>query len=316
MTIVRRLRVSLAVAFAVVAGEGCMLLASLDDHVVAIDGAVPDGTTIDGDSGGSNDGGEGGSSVDAGADVLRPPRDARADVNTACILVDAGTKSYCIDATEVTKEQYNEFMRAWISDGGVLTGPPECSWNDNPTPGSFTWPAPDDGTLDKNPINNIDWCDAYAYCAWVGKHLCGTIADGGAVPPGAPENNPAVSEWYRACSAAGTRTYPYGQQYDGSVCNGCDSQTICNGGVFNREQPVGSHPGCAGGVSDQLLDMSGNVAEWENNCLGDGVDRTEDHCSIRGGGWNNRASFLVCTGLDRAIRAHTAGEIGFRCCGP
>jgi hypothetical protein len=28
------------------------------------------------------------------------------------------------------------------------------------------------------PITNVDWCDAYAYCAGIGKRLCGKIGGG------------------------------------------------------------------------------------------------------------------------------------------
>jgi formylglycine-generating enzyme required for sulfatase activity len=132
--------------------------------------------------------------------------------------------------------------------------------------------------------------------------------------PNASVKDQAVSEWYRACSAAGVRTYPYGMTYDASTCNGCESQGICGQQAYDRTRPSGSLVGCKGGVSDQLLDMSGNVQEWENSCIGSS-GRLDD-CAARGGAWPNNATDLQCTSAIKWKRDFVAGEIGVRCCSP
>ena len=52
---------------------------------------------------------------------------------TQLVRIDAvGAASFCIDATEVTKAQYEEFLAA-AADGGVVQ-PPRCGWNDTFVP--------------------------------------------------------------------------------------------------------------------------------------------------------------------------------------
>ena len=93
---------------------------------------------------------------------------------------DAGSIDYEIDATEVTQGQY----KAWLATNPPL--PPSadrnCGWKNNSGDGYA-----DEGTptgvytgidADHHPVVNRDWCDAYAYCAGVGKRLCGAIGGG------------------------------------------------------------------------------------------------------------------------------------------
>ncbi len=85
-------------------------------------------------------------------------------------------------------------------------------------------------------------------------------------------NNPAVSEWYLACSRDGGRQFPYGNEYDATVCN-IDSRA--------RASVLPWRDGsCQGGV-DGVYDMAGNANEWIDSCgaAGDGTHR----CHLRGG---------------------------------
>jgi formylglycine-generating enzyme required for sulfatase activity len=217
--------------------------------------------------------------------------------------------NYCMDATEVTNAQYAEFLAAGIS---TSEGLPECGSQLVPF---FThvpfygWP-PAPGT-ENHPIHVADWCDAYAYCAWAGKRLCGRI--GGGVNQLDDYADATKSEWYNACSAGGTRMYPYG---DAWVADACHRPTRENGGLA----AVGSKPACEGGYAG-LFDLSGNADEWENSCSGttDGTDT----CRIRGIGLLNAfdETALAPDGAKFACAYSTINTLlmpsfikGFRCC--
>jgi formylglycine-generating enzyme required for sulfatase activity len=213
--------------------------------------------------------------------------------------VDAG--SFCIDSSEVTNAQYAVF---WAAKGGgtdVRDQPSFCSWNQSFTPQSG-WPFPQNRA--SYPVVFVDWCDAYAYCAWVGKRLCGKH-DAGAADY-AEFANAANDQWFYACSRGGTRAYPYGNEYDAATCNGYDSKE-----AGTIEQP-GTYASCLGGY-DGLLDMSGNVREWEDSC--NAYAGANDNCRVRGGAASEIGGASLRCGFD-AFRARSflSSHTGFRCC--
>jgi hypothetical protein len=85
------------------------------------------------------------------------------------VIVDAGGLSFCIDSTEVTNAEYDTFLsatdggsvEAGIFDGGLADG---CDSNL-----TFARITADPATF---PVDQVDWCDAYAFCKWAGKRLC------------------------------------------------------------------------------------------------------------------------------------------------
>jgi formylglycine-generating enzyme len=208
---------------------------------------------------------------------------------------DGGT--YCVDSTEVTVEQYAAFLVNPPDEQ-----PPMCTWNASFTP-SAGWP-PVNGS-ENLPVTFVDWCDAFAYCAWAGKHLCGKIGGG----PNAPADlaDATKSQWYNACSAQGEQTYPYGSTYMPASCNGADypsPDTVLDVGTAD----------CHGGFPE-LHDMSGNVWEWEDSCTGDGG--MNDTCQTRGGAYDSLETALTCghgQAFYRSAAAVSGGYIGFRCC--
>jgi len=91
--------------------------------------------------------------------------------------------TYGIDRTEVSRAQYAKFL---VSKGSDTSGqPPYCEWNKSYDPASSVraaWPPLDTGD---HPVSQVDWCDAYAYCKWAQKRLCGKIGGG----PGSLDDN-------------------------------------------------------------------------------------------------------------------------------
>lgn len=215
------------------------------------------------------------------------------------IPLQAEGQGYRIDATEVTNRDY----AAFLAGNPSMTGQPAaCSWNGSFVPPN-SWPATG---LDDFPVVWVDWCDAYAYCKWARKRLCGQI--GGGELPYQSNRDPNASQWYRACSNNGTMSYPYGNTYDPARCNGKDRVA-----TEATALPVGSQLACEGGTAG-LFDMSGNVWEWEDSCAS-AVGAT-DSCRLRGGSFWSETSLMDCpTATESYTRASINKNIGFRCCG-
>lgn len=278
-----------------------------DDATDASDSGAMGGT---GGAGGASGGG-GASGTDGGG-VNGCPKGLPGPALVEVPVSSGG--AYCVDATEVTNADYAAFLAA--NGGGTSPAGQDawCDWNTTyvPTPSACPsgmncdWPAVG---KDSYPVVSVDWCDAYAYCRWAQKHLCGKI--GGGPNAVADHANATKSEWYNACSAGGTRAYPYGAAYDGAACN--DANYLL---TTYTTLPVGSASACEGGVAG-LFDMSGNVFEWEDSCPAQ--TGATDYCLLRGGAMDSIPGFngdLACSNDSNAAgqRSITSIDVGFRCC--
>ncbi|MCA9642027.1 MAG: SUMF1/EgtB/PvdO family nonheme iron enzyme [Myxococcales bacterium] len=210
-----------------------------------------------------------------------------------------GSDFFCVDTTEVTNAQYAEF----VSFGNLGGQPAECAFNNTYAPtlgGPCTVLDYDPASKPNYPVSCVDWCDAYMFCQWSGKRLCGSLG-GGSVPAG-DRAKAAVDQWYNVCSLNGTRAFPYGSTYQEGRCNDLSSTGvgpfIC--GAFNT---------CSGSWIGEapVYDMSGNVAEWEDSCSG-------NSCAARGGDWNAYQSTASCAAVMTANRDVRDDNVGFRCC--
>ena len=278
----------------VLVAGGCLSFDSLQGGSSSSDGG--DATSA---SDATNDGaGDAISGSDAGVEGGCP-----SGRGPTMVMIDDVAPPYCIDSTEVTNAEYREFLQANVPLTGQLS--PACDGNATYLPqdsaGTSTlWPlAP---TLDPNPVASVDWCDAYAFCQWAGKRLCGAIGGGHAAI--ADHSDANQSQWYHACSKNGTQQYPYGFSYEPLACNGRD---LSDGGAT---VPTGSLATCVGGYPG-LFDMAGNVEEREDECSDDGG------CLSLGGSYVDYGPSTVDSCGDtseRGTRNSRSGDIGFRCC--
>lgn len=243
-------------------GAGVLVACGLDvvgGRVTAGDAAVeeagaalpPEGT----------DGGR--SEADAEADVLCPTGTTRVPVG-----------NYCVDQTEVTNAQFDAFLAATADggDAGFLDGggPTSCA--------PFVFGRKDvvaGGPA--APVTSVDWCDAFAFCAWAGKRLC------------------TDDEWTTSCTAGGTQPLPYGDAAVDGACN-----------VSGAAADTKSYQACQGGYPG-VFDMVGNVWEWTSGC-------NATNCNARGGAYDQPAA--TCTSVDSANIRTAGGAYGFRCCAP
>ncbi|MDB4994317.1 MAG: uncharacterized protein JWM74_1749 [Myxococcaceae bacterium] len=203
---------------------------------------------------------------------------------------------FCIDSTEVTNAQYAQFVDAKKGNAGGQSA--SCAWNATYVPESG-WPV--DSSKASLPVVEVDWCDAQAFCAWAGKRLCGKVGGGASTPDDAARIS---DQWFLACSAAGTRAYPYPGSYADDNCNGDDHG-------IKKAIAVGTMPKCEGGFGG-LFDMSGNVAEWEDACTGSAG--AGDQCLLRGGAYESSESKLGCATAAADARSGAHADVGFRCC--
>ncbi len=154
--------------------------------------------------------------------------------------------SFCIDAHEVTMEQYQEFVNA-IGKGPIPNHGDYCQkYNDRllQTP---PLNGPDGGPWcdlfdpvghPDSPAMCVDWCDAAAYCTWAGKRLCGAI--GGGETPLEKLDDPMSNEWLFVCTNGGKTKYAYGDEPDASLCKSPPPN--------DPRTSVSDSPGCRGVV--------------------------------------------------------------------
>jgi sulfatase modifying factor 1 len=219
------------------------------------------------------------------------------------VMITSGSSPFCVDSTEVTNTDYAQF----IASGFVLPASEVrdgCEGLADSTPSAGWPPLSGEGNF---PVSNVNWCQAYAYCAWAGKRLCGEIGGG----PLAVVNQSVASDsqWLNACSLDGKRTYPYGDTF---------TSTACGGQAAGTQQPdiVASQAGCVGSVAG-LHDMSGNVWEWTDACgapLPNDAGAAGAFCSAMGGAFDSTQEELECTGQRNWTRSNGAANIGIRCC--
>lgn len=235
------------------------------------DGAVPPSDSGTGDSASSADG-----------------------APIGCPLGTVAVADYCIDATEVTEGDWDAF-RAALDVPKVTT--PECAWKND------VWNAPFRKLGPKFPVTGIDWCDAYAFCKWKGKRLCGKV--GGGANTSDTEFTAQSAEWVRACNGGNaSRGFQYGADYDAGACH--ENATPLE--VATKVTCQGPTPG--------LFDMNGNVGEWDDSCDPVGAEPKTTVCRFRPPGSFGRGA-NHCTFVNQNSKAAREGRtnaVGFRCC--
>jgi formylglycine-generating enzyme required for sulfatase activity len=183
--------------------------------------------------------------------------------------------AFCLDRHEVTVGEYRG------CGGCSPPGTAEyCNWGVS--------------GRDRHPINCVDWDQATAYCAAVGKRL------------------PTEEEWEYAARGSEGRTYPWGKAAPSSqLCWDGEGSDLGKG---NRKSTcvVGSYPAGLFG----LFDMAGNVSEWTSGryCPYTSKNCAEDRRVYRGGCWRDDVPQSV-RGANRSRDepGSRVGDLGFRC---
>lgn len=213
-------------------------------------------------------------------------------------FVDFG--NFAIASTEVTIAQYAAFLAIEFDLAGL---PDVCTWKPTLIPNS--WDSQSQLQDVAQPVTNVDWCDAWAYCTWSGGHLCGLV--GGEPATMDDFDDPDTHEWFAACSNGGSQTWPYGDAYESTACNGLDAS-------IGASAIVGSLAGCEGGQAG-VFDLSGNVWEWESACKESAMtDDSSEDCRYRGGSYLSESNILRCGVDGKRERSFRNANTGIRCC--
>ena len=203
-------------------------------------------------------------------------------------------KPYCIDERITTLGEYMRFVREKGSD--FHDQPSECSENKD------YWPVEHDPfavefrmiepVATANPdiaASCLDFCDAWAYCAWAGKRLCGKrgIEPGKVMVVDAHDaesqrrddedfSRSLNNEWFNVCSQGGSSKYPYGNTHTEGLCReharlDAQRRDILLVRDTTGNKCHGTHP-----PYDRVYDMRGHVGEWINYCVSDGGCAIQD----------------------------------------
>jgi formylglycine-generating enzyme required for sulfatase activity len=284
----RRAIVVVGIAFA-----GCRATLGIHDPEIepeAIESGAPDGDV-------GADGGDAGPTTDAPIDVLADVVDGAAPMVQVTIPAGAGGGTFFIDRHEVTQAEYNDFLQHGPT---TASQGPECAPNTTFVPERNFTPT---GTPNL-PVTNIDWCDAIAYCKYVGKRLCGGLL--GARGNYAEAADPSKNEWMIACTNGGSQPFPYGATEKPLACNVHDAGA-------GKTLDVGTKTGCEGAIPG-LFDMVGNATEWVDHCdVNDGGPA--GNCAILGGSYNFPPTGTVaCSALTASTKNAAFDDLSFRCC--
>jgi formylglycine-generating enzyme len=282
-------------------GSAAAIAVVLSGCFAGIDLGLIDGSLIEDPDGGSDSdagviGRDRGIVQRDGGFVFPDANPPRPDAGFGCppeMVEIPAARPFCIDRAEATNARYALFLQ-----GGGVAQPSECRHNDSFVPRSG-WPF--EPGRDLFPVHSIDWCDAYAFCSWWGKKLCGRIGGGEVSVADAP--NAAQSEWATACSAGGARQFPYEGAYDRMRCNGEGMAAA----------PIGAFTSCEGGYPG-IFDMSGNLEEWVDACDPQPGPGSNDLCVSLGGGFMGVEVQLGCNSWVSDLRSQATASRGVRCC--
>ena len=195
-------------------------------------------------------------------------------------------KKFALAKNPVTRAEFEKFVTETGYDAGK------------------GWRKPLFKQTDNDPVVNVSWDDAQAYIDWLNKKS------------GQHYRLPSEAEWEYAARAGTTTAYHWGDDIGKAhaTCNDCG-----NAWDGDNTSPVGSFPANAWG----LFDMSGNAAQWVQDCFAenyagapvDGSAATNGDCKyrvIRGGGWNDSPKALRVDAREGNLPGFRYSNVGFR----
>lgn len=191
-----------------------------------------------------------------------------------------------IDKNEVTN---NDFMK-FVSSGGY--GNPSL-WkvkksnlinefiDETKLPGPRNWSGSiyPEGT-DNQPVSNISWYEADAYCKWQGKKL------------------PTFRQWWRAAIGDEEYSYPWGNS----------DVNIEKRANFDTQRAWDVKNNVLGSSKYGAYDMAGNVAEWSNIEV-----EGANSAAILGGSWQDSSYIFDINVKENLPLKFNSNNIGFRC---
>lgn len=187
-------------------------------------------------------------------------------------------EDFAIAETEVTNEQYAEFVQA--------TGRrAPASWKD----GKFL-----PGT-NEEPVTGVTWNDANEYCRWLSEQMGATV------------RLPSEAEWERAARGNTDHKYPWGDEWNDEGAQSVEIQ--------GKILPVKSLP--AGRSPAGAYEMVGNVWEWTSDLAVDELgkpvlfEETRQRI-IKGGSAKEERAYLTVSARAPRPENKASELLGFR----
>lgn len=245
---------------------------------------------------------------------------------------------FYMDDTEITNNEYRQFMEAILQDSAQVVGedeimqmyyPDTTVWvkdfshhmGDPLMVYYYSHPAFDD-----YPVVGVSWEAAQYFSRWRTNYLNEYRASSGLFPM--PNFRlPSEAEWeYAARGGRDMAKYPWGGPYIRNS-KGCMLANFKPGrgnyfdDGFAYTAPVASYFANDYG----LYDMSGNVAEWTEDAYNPAsvplvwdlnptfFDEDEPRKVVRGGSWKDIAYFLETGTRTFEFKDSTNASVGFRC---
>jgi len=162
---------------------------------------------------------------------------------------------------------------------------------------------------DDQPVVGVSWYASRAYCFWLSVLETANhdlvLLDTPAQKLAGIFRLPQEVEWERA--AAGRKEDGPPRKYPWPAEKGEPNEKLANyGGNVGQTTPVGRYP--EGATPEGLMDMAGNVWEWQENWY----DKDKDARALRGGSWIYDSDILPCAIRIRVIPQLRINFVGFR----
>jgi formylglycine-generating enzyme len=205
-------------------------------------------------------------------------------------------KEYWIDRYETTNADYMGFVLATGARSALDNSCETKGCKDGNLWDGISFPK----AISKQPVIQVSWHDAEAYCRWRGKRL------------------PTEAEWEKAARGPSGKLYPWGNELVSS-----------DHAVYKKKwqgvrtlSPVGTHP--KGDSTYGIHDMTGNVWEWvsdwyqldyyRNSPLRNPQGSLDGKYKIvRGGSWINNPDTLHSAFRRWSFPEVRFNDTGFRC---
>jgi serine/threonine-protein kinase len=183
---------------------------------------------------------------------------------------------FYLDATEVTNEQYQQFVDATRRQAPI-------HWKNGRYP---------DGEATR-PVVNVSWDDANAYAKWAGKRL------------------PTEEEWEYAARGTDGRLYPYGDKWRPQLSNAAEDSYGAARPV--RSYPDGRSPFGIYDMAGNVLEWTASDFKLYPGSKLPANDPNAGRKVLRGGAFNAYAEYQTATDRFFYPPSTKADFIGFRC---